>query len=173
MLKFLPVIILIAIVYGLIGSIVKHPDNPFSWMILALIIVVSYQQYKAYTKSRVPGFISWDELVTMDDRTFEYACAKWLIWHGHDAEVTQATADHNIDIVVKDRLGRPAAFGECKHWSKPVGAKELKVLVATMHERNIPEGWFFSLNGFSQDAKQYLSNSGVKVNLKTGKEMAG
>lgn len=77
-----------------------------------------------------------------------------------------STGDEEIDIVVKNgvdtpfwnALQSPLFFIECKNWSSPVGAKELRDFEGKLrnHARLVKVGFFVSMNGFTREVSSEL-----------------
>lgn len=102
-----------------------------------------------------------------DSLGYEHRCAVHLTRLGYQAELTPPSGDGNKDIVIFS--GRKiVGYAECKYHARPIGAKEIKVLHATMLADNVPRGWFFSLNGFSSDAFRYIRKTGAKIEFVSG-----
>ena len=145
-------------------------------ILLAAWLLGGFDKSKSLTNQIKQSFnystYDWASLCIMDSDGFEKYCASWLRKkHGYMCEVTGRTGDNNIDIKVKDSMAKLLGIAECKHWKGKVGAKQVKVLYATMLDCNVNQGWFFSLNGFSDGCRKYTESLIADINLIEGKEM--
>jgi len=103
-------------------------------------------------------------------RDFEYQCAKWMNQKGYDCEMTSYSGDGNVDFYIyqdKQLIG----IAECKYWNKPVGAGPVKTLYATMLQCGVNRAWFFSQNGYSLAAIDYVESLRAQINLIEGREI--
>ncbi len=80
-----------------------------------------------------------------------------------------STGDEEIDLVVKNSLDRPfwnalnspLFFIECKNWSKPVGAREMRDFEGKLrnHSKLVKVGFFVSINGFTSEVRSELKRA--------------
>ena len=121
------------------------------------------------TGERIPTYdvLEYEKLSKMTPRGFELHCAAWVEKQGeYYCEMTKAGGgDGNVDFFIRDKFNTIVAVAECKRHQTKVGAKQIKVLHATMGEHRCNQGWFFSLSGYSIQARQYVKRTGVNMEL--------
>ncbi len=141
---------------------------------IALILILVFYYILRKPKRSVPPYRRRppEQLNLMNATEFEEHCAGWLKKQHYRVELTGRGGDGNVDIIVRDPLGLKIGVAECKHHRKPVGAAPLKILHATILQNGVKQGWFFSLNGYTDGARKYRDSVKEKIELLTGRDVA-
>ena len=111
----------------------------------------------------------WDKFQGGDGSDFEKACAKFLLDRGFTARVTPIGPDKGVDIYAsKDGLTYAC---QCKALRKKVSSGEIQKLIGVLMTGSYTAGFFFSLNGFSDNAMQIAKTSPKKIYCLSKKEL--
>mgnify|MGYP000886314666 CR=1 FL=1 len=83
------------------------------------------------------------------------------------------SGDGGIDgIINEDRLGLDAIYLQAKRWEGVVGRPEIMRFVGALAGQRATKGVFITTSRFTQEAKEYASNSQYKVVLMDGERLA-
>lgn len=109
------------------------------------------------------------DMPTTDHRIFEELIAEVFDGFGYTIELTKMTRDGGKDIVaLKKKSGKEEKILiECKHWKDTVDVKEIRSLIGVaVGEEDLPTGVILATTSrFSQEAKDYVLNSTIKIDL--------
>lgn len=94
---------------------------------------------------------------------FEKEIAKLFKSQGYIANVTPATADGGIDIILTKGNERIAV--QCKHHAKPVGPNDVRALQGVVASQNYAKGIFVSLNGYTSTVRDEIKKGIVSIDL--------
>ena len=144
---------------------------------IILYSVVAFFLIQQFEKTRQRDFIplyeikSWNQLENMTPFQFEKYCASWLEHKGYKAYLTQASRDGGADILLENDSGEIMGIAECKHYKGPVSRKAVSDLHSLlMRKRKYRKAWFFSLNGYTDDALEQFSGK-KNFKLMSGKDL--
>lgn len=135
-------------------------------------LVISYFQIKGMKKLNRYNSILKDkldfklsDLEIMDDREFEYWCAKLFKYKGYKAIVTQATNDEGKDLVLNK--AHNSIYVECKHWQEDnnIGREILQKLVGACVADNINKCIVITTSYFNKKAIEYRNKLNKNTNI--------
>jgi Holliday junction resolvasome RuvABC ATP-dependent DNA helicase subunit len=102
-----------------------------------------------------------DALNTMSGRDFELWAAGLFRRQGYVVEITEASGDHGIDLILaKD--GRATAV-QCKRWSDPVGEPILRDFYGAMVSAGMANGIVATTSTFTPSAKEFAHNKPIRL----------
>lgn len=111
----------------------------------------------------------WDRLQGGNGNAFEVACAEFLRDKGFFAKVSRIGADGGVDITAK-RNNKTYAC-QCKAHKNKVSSGDIQKLIGVLMSDSYDEGYFFSLNGFSENAKEAARKSPKKIHCLSKQEL--
>ena len=110
---------------------------------------------------------------------FERLVVQLLIKMGYGGSREEAgravgrSGDGGIDgIINEDRLGLDAIYLQAKRWKDVVGRPEIQGFVGALAGQRANKGVFITTSRFTQDARDYASNSHYKLVLIDGERLA-
>ena len=92
---------------------------------------------------------------------FELHCAEIIRSAGHKVEITQASADKGVDLLVETHEYRIAV--QCKMLNKPAGIKAVQEVVAGAKHYKADYGVVVCDAGFTQAAEDLAASNGVAL----------
>ena len=99
------------------------------------------------------------KLETVNGYDFEIRCAEIIRAGGHKVEVTAASSDKGVDLIVETQDYRVAV--QCKLLSKPAGIKAVQEVVAGAKHYKADYGMVVCDAGFTQAAEDLAASNGV------------
>ena len=111
----------------------------------------------------------WDRFQGGNGNDFEKACAKFLGNKGFLTRVTPIGPDQGVDIYAS-RDGLEYAC-QCKALGTKVPSGDVQKFIGVLVTGPYAEGFFFSLNGFSEKALQVAKTSPKKIYCLSKKEL--
>jgi len=88
-------------------------------------------------------------------------------------QATQATNDDGIDGIIKeDRLGLDTIYLQAKRWQNTVHRPEIDKFIGSLTRNRARKGVFITTSGFSEGAREAVSNLDMKVVLIDGRQLA-
>ena len=124
-----------------------------------------------------------DELLSaikkQSPRFFERLVIKLLVAMGYGgsfedaASVTQYSHDEGIDGIIKeDKLGLDSVYVQAKRYDNGnIGRKEIQSFVGALSGKGATKGIFLTTSNFTQEAREYLPASNIKIILIDGKQL--
>lgn len=92
---------------------------------------------------------------------------------GSESKISGRPGDEGIDGVIReDRLGLDLIYLQAKRWSTPVGRPEIQKFVGALAGHGVKKGVFITTSSFTQEAKDYLPKTDVRVVLVDGEQLA-
>lgn len=92
---------------------------------------------------------------------------------GSESKISGRPGDEGIDGVIReDRLGLDLIYLQAKRWNAPVGRPEIQKFVGALAGHGVKKGVFITTSSFSQEAKDYLPKTDVRVILVDGEQLA-
>lgn len=113
----------------------------------------AYNYYKEQKKKEY-----W---LNMSGRDFEVALAKVFKDNGYKTELTQASADGGVDIIIYEN--EQPVFVQCKAYNKPVGVAVARELYGVMQDKNVEQGVIATLNGVTQGVYDFVNGKNIKL----------
>lgn len=106
-----------------------------------------------------------DVLRALEWKRFEELCEGYWKAKGYPARSTCPGADGGVDVVIADRVDPAKVFAvaQCKSWSKPVGVEPVRALWGSKDHFGAQLAMFYSLSGFSDDARAFASGKHLKL----------
>jgi restriction system protein len=97
-------------------------------------------------------------------RRFEAVCEALFAQGGFETRSQSHGADGGVDIWLhsKNSTG-PAAVVQCKHWTKPVGVKEVREFFGVMASHRLQRGTYVATSGFTPDAQKFAKENGINA----------
>lgn len=117
------------------------------------LYVDAYNYYKEQKKKEY-----W---LNMSGRDFEVALAKVFKDNGYKTELTQASADGGVDIIIYEN--EQPVFVQCKAYNKPVGVAVARELYGVMQDKNVEQGVIATLNGVTQGVYDFVNGKNIKL----------
>lgn len=111
----------------------------------------------------------WNRFQGGDGNDFERACAKFLSDRGFSTRVTPIGPDKGIDIFA-ERDGQKYAC-QCKALGTKVSSGDIQKFIGVLVTGPYTAGFFFSLNGFSQNAIEVAHTSPKKIYCLSKREL--
>lgn len=109
------------------------------------------------------GFIKTNEkLLELDPIEFEHHVATFFEKKGYSANVTTASNDGGIDIILKDDSNRRYAV-QCKRYSKTVSSSDMRTFLGTLVYNRIKKGFFVTTGNFSTNAIKIASEHNIEL----------
>lgn len=124
-----------------------------------------------FIEQKRPGFVLSEALLYLHDtdterseaptsgQDFEIRCAEIIRSAGHKVEVTQASSDKGVDLLVETADYRIAV--QCKFLNKPAGIKAVQEIVAGAKHYKADYGMVVCDAGFTQAAEDLAVSNGV------------
>lgn len=110
--------------------------------------------------------LTWSRKV-FDDiewRRFEAVCEKLFEQGGFEARTQSLGAGGGVDVWLHSRHAEgPAAVVRCKHWGKPVDAKEVREFLGVMTAHRLKRGTYATTATFTSEAAQFAKENGVNA----------
>lgn len=92
---------------------------------------------------------------------------------GSESKISGRPGDEGIDGVIReDRLGLDLIYLQAKRWNTPVGRPEIQKFVGALAGHGVKKGVFITTSFFTQEAKDYLPKTDVRVVLVDGEQLA-
>ncbi len=83
------------------------------------------------------------------------------------------SGDEGIDGIIKeDRLGLDTVLLQAKRWESPVGRPVVQGFAGSLAGFHAGKGIFITTSRFSDDARNYVQNLGMKIVLIDGEQLA-
>jgi restriction system protein len=103
-------------------------------------------------------------LADIEWRRFEAVCETLFAQGGFETRSQSHGADGGVDIWLhsKNSTG-PAAIVQCKHWTKPVGVKEVREFFGVMASHRLQRGTYVATSGFTPDAQKFAKENGINA----------
>ncbi len=117
------------------------------------LYIDAYNYYKEQKKKEY-----W---LNMSGRDFEVALAKVFKDNGYKTELTQASADGGVDIIIYEN--EQPVFVQCKAYNKPVGVAVARELYGVMQDKNVEQGVIATLNGVTQGVYDFVKGKNIKL----------
>jgi len=117
------------------------------------LYVDAYNYYKEQKKKEY-----W---LNMSGRDFEVSLAKIFKDNGYKTELTQASADGGVDIIIYEN--EQPVFVQCKAYNKPVGVAVARELYGVMQDKNVEQGVIATLNGVTQGVYDFVNGKNIKL----------
>jgi Holliday junction resolvasome RuvABC ATP-dependent DNA helicase subunit len=102
-----------------------------------------------------------DTLRTMGGREFEHWSASLFRGEGYAVQITQASGDHGIDLILT-RDGRTTAV-QCKRWTEPVGEPILRDFYGAMMSAGVASGIVATTSTFTPSARAFVQNKPIRL----------
>lgn len=97
-------------------------------------------------------------------RRFEAVCESLFAQGGFETKSQSHGPDGGVDIWLHSKnAGGPAAIVQCKHWTKPVGVKELREFFGVMASHKLKRGTFATTSTFTPDAMRFAKANGINT----------
>jgi restriction system protein len=118
--------------------------------------IVSARRRETAWSAKVLDDIEW--------RRFEAVCEALFAQGGFETRSQSHGADGGVDIWLhsKNSTG-PAAVVQCKHWTKPVGVKEVREFFGVMASHRLQRGTYVATSGFTPDAQKFAKENGINA----------
>src|SRR5574344_409624 len=117
------------------------------------LYVDAYNYYKEQKKKEY-----W---LNMSGRDFEVALAKVFKDNGYKTELTQASADGGVDIIIYEN--EQPVFVQCKAYNKPVGVAVARELYGVMQDKKVEQGVIATLTGVTQGVYDFVNGKNIKL----------
>ena len=115
-------------------------------------------------------------LYKMDPTQFEKLVAKIFSRFGYpDVSHQGHSSDGGVDVMAKryDEEGVHCAIVQCKRYTKNVGVQVARDLAGVLsQQRGDSQGYIVASSDFTSQCKQFVANSGGKIRLINGLELA-
>lgn len=108
----------------------------------------------------------WNPKVLQDIewRRFEAVCEALFAQGGFETRSQSHGADGGVDIWLHSKNSDgPAAIVQCKHWTKPVGVKEVREFFGVMASHQLKRGTYVATSGFTPDALKFAKENGINA----------
>lgn len=124
-----------------------------------------------FIEQKKPGWVMSETMLHLHDKEpdqklemvngydFEVRCAEIIRESGHQVEVTTASSDKGVDLIVETQDYRIAV--QCKLLSKPAGIKAVQEVVAGAKHYKVDFGMVVCDAGFTQAAEDLAASNGV------------
>jgi restriction system protein len=97
-------------------------------------------------------------------RRFEAVCESLFAQAGFEAKTKSHGADGGVDIWLYSRnADGPAAIVQCKHWTNPVGVKEVRAFFGVMASKGLKRGTFATTSMFTSAAIEFARENGINA----------
>jgi HJR/Mrr/RecB family endonuclease len=122
--------------------------------------------YRAFRKARA-DYRAWKTRTLLafwrglSGRAFEHELALLFDRKGYSVELTPATGDKGIDIVV-ERDGRKTIV-QCKATSKPVGPAVARELYGTLVASGADDAILATIGGVTSGTREFLRGKAIKI----------
>lgn len=88
-------------------------------------------------------------------------------------EAVGRSGDEGIDGIIKeDRLGLDAVYLQAKRWESVIGRQIVQAFAGSLAGAHANKGILITTSRFSDDAKSYVRNLGMKIVLIDGEQLA-
>ena len=136
------------------------------------------KNYEVIRKQLADDLLS--QILDKDPAFFERLVVKLLVRMGYGGSLEDAgkavgrSGDGGIDGIIKeDRLGLDVIYLQAKRWKDTtVGSPEIHGFIGALTTRGAKKGVFITTSRFSKDARQCADQTGVKIVLIDGEELA-
>jgi restriction system protein len=92
---------------------------------------------------------------TLSGEEFEEFVGKYLMELGYIIQATPKTGDGGIDFHAWRNDGEEYAVVQCKNWSSPVGAREVRELYGTMMANKANRAILITSSDFTRQAREF------------------
>ncbi|WP_454723349.1 MULTISPECIES: restriction endonuclease [Cupriavidus] len=107
---------------------------------------------------------SLEALALLEWKRFELLCVAYYEQLGFTVETVPHGADGGIDATLyRQGMEQPMALVQCKAWQSPVRVEPVRALGGVMHQHKIRRGVFWSLSGYSGEAKKYAAAADIQL----------
>ncbi len=116
--------------------------------------------------SAPPQIHGWSlvALGVLDWKRFELLCVAYYEQLGFTVTTVPHGADGGIDATLyKQGMDQPMALVQCKAWQTAVKVEPVRALGGVMHQHKIKRGVFWSLSGYTGEAKKYAAEAGIQL----------
>lgn len=121
-----------------------------------------------------------ERLIACSPEFFERLVVDLLVRMGYGGSLADAgraighTGDEGIDGVIKeDNLGLDTIYIQAKKWTdRTVGRPDIQQFVGALHGQHARKGVFVTTSTFSQEARDYVARTEVRIVLIDGLELA-
>jgi len=111
-----------------------------------------------------PQSWSLEALALLEWKRFELLCVAYYEQLGFTVETVPHGADGGIDATLyRQGMAQPMALVQCKAWRSPVKVEPVRALGGVMHQHKIRRGVFWSLSGYSGEAKKYAAAADIQL----------
>jgi len=127
-------------------------------LIICILFVRSLRKYKFIPKD--PPHKVYSKLAKIRALTgeeFEEFIGKYLMHLGYAIEPTPRTGDRGIDFHAWKADGSEYAIVQCKNWSNPVGAREVRDLYGTMMAHKADRAILITSSDFTRQAREFAA----------------
>ena len=107
--------------------------------------------------------VHWvDRLTHMSGQEFEQWVAYYCRQQGYEAEITETTGDHGIDLLLR-RQGQLVGVIQCKRWSDPVGEPVVRDFYGALMSIGAPKGYIFATTSFTPQARAFAHGKPIQL----------
>lgn len=100
---------------------------------------------------------------------FEHLTAEIFRQLGFEADVTPASGDKGLDVILNGKQGK---FGvQCKQYNKNIGPDLIREFVGALEGARIIQGIFVTTSQYTNSAKETAKNSRLKILLVDGEKL--
>lgn len=118
-------------------------------------VYIPESTYKTYSKLTKVRALTGEE--------FEEFVGRYLMHLGYAVQPTPKTGDGGIDFHAWKNDGSEYAVVQCKNWSNPVGAREVRDLYGTMMANGADRAILITSSDFSRQAREFAALCGEIV----------
>ncbi|MFW5713643.1 MAG: restriction endonuclease [Brevefilum sp.] len=95
-----------------------------------------------------------DSLLALSPKDFEQLVAELFEAYGHQAEIAGGTADHGVDVIVRQAQGEKWVV-QCKRYAGSVGEPMVRDLLGTLQHEEAQRAYLITTGSFTSRAKAW------------------